>query len=244
MKLKSHIILALFLLTTTAVFGQNSFHQEIYQAFINRDIKKWETATLKFEKEANLTNTADALKLIHCYYGWTSELIDAKQFQKAEENIIKTEKLIENILAKDPNNALAINYKGVFISYRLSYNKSKALTSGKQSLKLIKQAYSLDPNNVQVIFDNGNAFYYPPKVFGGDKKTALNYFQKAISILEKQKNTNGNWIYVQLLMLEARCNDLLGNLENAKKGYEKTLKIEPNFKVVREKFYPELLRKM
>ena len=87
MKLKSYIILALFLLTTTAVFGQNSFHQEIYQAFINRDIKKWETATLKFEKEANLTNTADALKLIHCYYGWTSELIDAKQFQKAEENI-------------------------------------------------------------------------------------------------------------------------------------------------------------
>lgn len=238
-----HTLLIISLLLTNIVIGQNYFQQEIYQAFLNRDIKKWEAVSLKVEKSTDFSKTADLLKLIHCYYGWTSELIDAKQYQKAEANIVKAENWIESILAKEPSNAVATNYKGVFISYRLSYNKSKALTIGKQSLQLIKKAHTLDPNNVQVLFDNGNAFYYPPKVFGGNKKTALGYYQKAISILERQKNTNGNWMYVQLLMLEARCNDLLGNMAAAKTGYEKTLKVEPNFKVVRDTFYPELLKK-
>ena len=244
MKRIKYSLLIFSILTTTSSLAQYSFQQELYQAFLTRDVKKWEAAALKLEKSADLNKTADLLKLIHTYYGWTSELVDAKQFQKVESNIVKAEKWIEKILEKEPDNALAVNYKGVFISYRLSYNKSKALTIGKESLHLIKKAYKLDPTHVQVLFDNGNAYYYPPKIFGGDKKLALIYFQKANSILERQTNTNGNWMYVQLLMLEARCNDLLGNLENAKKGYDKTLRVEPNFKIVRDKFYPELQRKL
>lgn len=200
--------------------------------------------TLKVEQNTNFNKTADLLQLIHCYYGWTSELLDSKQYKKAETNIVKAEKWIDKILAKEPNNALAVNYKGVFISYRIPYNRTKAMTLGKQSKQLIKKALALNPNNVQILFDNGNAYYYPPKLFGGNKKTALGYYQKAISILEKQKKTNGNWMYVQLLMLEARCNDLLGNLEAAKKGYEKTLRAEPNFKIVRDKYYPELQKQL
>jgi len=200
--------------------------------------------TLKVEQNTNFNKTADLLQLIHCYYGWTSELLDSKQYKKAETNIVKAEKWIDKILAKEPNNALAVNYKGVFISYRIPYNKTKAMTLEKQSKQLIKKALALNPSNAQILFDNGNAYYYPPKLFGGNKKTALSYYQKAISILEKQKNTNGNWMYVQLLMLEARCNDLLGNLESAKKGYEKTLRTEPNFKIVRDKYYPELQKQL
>lgn len=239
-----YTLLIISILFSVNTFTQNSFQQELYHAFLTRDISKWEALSLKTEKNTDLNKTADLLKLIHCYYGWTSELVDTKQYQKAEANIVKAEKWIEKVLTKEPNNAEATNYKGVFISYGLSYNKSKALTIGKQSLQLIKKALTLNPNNVQVLFDNGNAFYYPPKIFGGDKKVALGYYQKAISILEKQNNTRGNWIYIQTLMLEARCQELLGNVQAAKKGYEKTLKMEPNFKVVRDKFYPELLTKL
>lgn len=239
-----HKLLLISILFSTITFGQSIFQQEIYQAFLSRDVKKWEAVTTKIEKATDLNKTSELLYLINSYYGWTSELIDAKLYQKAEENNAKVEKWIDNILEKEPNNALATNYKGVFISYRLSYNKTKVVSIGKQSLQLIKKAHSLDPNNAQILFDNGNAYYYPPKMLGGDKKVALKHYQKAITILEKQKNTRNNWIYVQLLMLEARCNDLLGNLTEAKKGYEKTLQIEPNFKIVRDKYYPELQKKM
>lgn len=240
-----HIVFIISILTVHSLFGQQlSTQKELYQAFISRDIKKWEAVTLKVERNTDFTKTADLLQLIHCYYGWTSELLDAKLYQKAEANTVKAEKWIDKILEKEPNNAIAINYKGVFISYRIPYNKPKALTFGKRSLNLIKKAHTLDPKNVQILFDNGNAYYYPPKIFGGNKKTALGYYQRAISVLEAQKNTTDNWMYIQLLMLEARCNDLLGNLAEAKKGYEKTLRTEPNFKVVRDKYYPELQKKL
>ena len=239
-----HILLIISIFISTITLGQNAFQQEVYQAFLSRDVKKWEAVTMKIEKATDFNKTSDLLYLINSYYGWTSELIDAKLYQKAEANNVKVQKRIDEILEKEPANALATNYKGVFISYRLSYNKAKVISIGKQSLQLIKKALSLDPNNAQILFDNGNAYYYPPKMFGGDKKTALKHYQKAISILERQKNTHGNWIYVQLLMLEARCNDLLGNLADAKKGYEKTLRIEPNFKIVKDKYYPELQKKI
>ena len=236
--------LVITLFFTHFLSAQTALQKELYQAFLYNDAAKWEKATYNYEKKADLNKTADLLQLIHCYYGFVSVLIDKKQDAKAAENIKKADVYIQKVLKSDPDNALATNYKGVFLSYYVSMNKMKAATMGKQIMNNINKAYNLAPNDVQILFDKGNSLYYPPKMFGGDKKEALRYFQKAISIIEKQKNTNQNWLYVQLLFLEARCNELLGNKELAKKGYEKTLKIEPNFKLVRDKYYAELMKKM
>ncbi|MFV0390607.1 MAG: tetratricopeptide repeat protein [Paludibacteraceae bacterium] len=239
------IILLIFtILCPIIASGQTKLQSDMYTAFLLHNVAKWESTTLNFEKKADLNKTSDLLQLIHLYYGWTSELIDKKQSKKAGENIQKAEEWIEKTLKKEPNNAEALNYKGVFLSYQISFNRAKAPILGKQALTLIKKAYSIAPNNVQILFDNGNAYYYPPKVLGGSKKEALKYFQKAIQIIEKRQDTKNNWIYVQTLMLEARCNELEGNLVEAKTGYEKILKIEPNFKEVKDRFYPELLKKL
>lgn len=244
MNFKKTLILNFSLLISFLGHGQSQLQKELYQAFLHNDAIKWEKTTIRFEKTADLNKTADLLQLIHCYYGYISVLIDKKQDKKAEENIKKAEGYINKVLKSNPNNALALNYKGVFISYYVSLNKIKAPTLGSQILNNLNKAYQIDPNNVQILFDKGNAYYYPPKMFGGDKHEALKFFQKAIAIIEKQKNTEQNWIYVQLLFLEARCNELLGNLNTAKLAYEKTLNVEPNFKLIRDKYLPGLLKKM
>lgn len=233
------LIVAASLLCSGMIFGQSALQKELYQAFLHNDIAKWENATLNYERKADLNKTSDLLQLIHCYYGYVSVLIDKKQEKKASENIKKAETYINKVLKTEPSNALATNYKGIFMSYAVSMNKVKATTLGKQILTQLDKAYKLDPNNIQILFDKGNSLYYRPKMLGGDKKKALKYFQKAISIIEKQKNTNQNWLYVQMLFLEARCNELTGNQELAKKGYEKTLKIEPNFKLARTRYSVE-----
>lgn len=237
-------IIVLTMLCPVLLCGQTKLQSDTYVAFLLHDVTKWESTALNFEKRADLNKTSDLLQLIHLYYGWTSELIDKKLNKKAESNIQKSEAWIDKLLKKEPNNAEALNYKGVFLSYQISLNRAKAPILGGQALSLIKKAYSISPNNVQVLFDNGNAYYYPPKVLGGSKKEALKYFQKAIQIVERQNDTNRNWIYVQMLMLEARCYELDGNLSKAKTGYEKTLNVEPDFKIVKENFYPQLLKKM
>ena len=244
MHLKKSILICFSLVVSFWSFGQSALQKELYQAFLHNDATRWENATFSFEKKADLNKTADLLQLIHCYYGYVSVLIGKKQDKKADENIKKAEVYISKVLKSEPDNALGINYKGIFQSYYVSLNKMKAATMGKQIMSNINKAYSLDPSNVQILFDKGNSLYYPPKMLGGDKKEALRIFQKAITILEKQKNTEQNWMYVQMLFLEAHCNELLGDLAMAKKGYEKTLRVEPNFKLVRDKYYPELQKKI
>lgn len=229
------LLLSTSLLLSGIIFGQTALQKELYQAFLHNDVSKWETATLNYEKRANLNNNNDLLQLIHCYYGYVSVLIDKKQNTKAANAIKKAETYIEKVLKSEPDNALATNYKGIFISYHVSLNKVKAATMGKQILDLLDKAYKLNPNDVQILFDKGNSLYYRPKVLGGDKKEALKYFQRAISILERQKNTNQNWMYVQMLFLEARCHELLGNADLAKKGYEKTLRVEPRFQLAKRR---------
>lgn len=243
MNKKFLFIPALAIMFNMYATSQNSVKQELYQAFLHNDTKKWEQTTKNFEKKANLNNTSDLLNLIHCYYGSVSVLIDKKENQKAAENIKHAEALIDKVLKTNPNNAEALNYKGVFLSYHIAMNKIKATTLGKQSLALINKAYALAPNNTQILFDKGNALYYTPKMFGGDKKEALTFYQKAIKIIETRKETNQNWVYIQLLFQNARSNELINNMQAAEAGYKKALKAEPNFKLVRDKYYPEFLKK-
>lgn len=223
--------------------SQSAMKQELYQAFLHNDVKKWEQTTKNFEKKVNLNNTSDLLNLIHCYYGYVSVLIDKKEYQEAAENIKHAEELIDRVLKTHPNNAEALNYNGVFLSYHIAMNKIKATTLGKQSLALINKAYALAPNNTQILFDKGNALYYTPKMFGGDKKGALTFYKKAIKIIETRKETKQNWVYIQLLFLEARSNELTNNMQAAEVAYKKVLRVEPNFKLVRDKYYPEFLKK-
>lgn len=226
------------------MFAQNTLRTEQYIAYILNDVSRWEKLTHNYEQKADLTKVDNLLALIGCYYGYTATLLEKKQMDKVKNSIEKAESYIAKVLTADPNNAVAIDYSGAFLSYTVSMNKMKAPTLGKQSRSLIDKAYSLDANNPQILMDKGNALFYPPKLFGGNKKEALVFYQKAISIIEQSKETTSNWIYLKLLLLQARVYEATDDPKTAKKFYENLLKIEPNFMVVKNKFYPELLKKM
>lgn len=115
---------------------------------------------------------------------------------------------------------------------------------GKLSVNYVNRALRLDPNNPQILFDKGNFLYYPPKVFGGNKKEAFKYFLKAISILERQNKTQYNWVYLQLLVVAGHSYELLGDYNRAEQYSLKVLKIAPDFKTVKDNLYPKLKTKI
>lgn len=240
MRSKNTIKLILPLLFVATMLKGQSLEQLKYQGYLQRDHTKFQRAIKYIESNSNLSKTENVQELIHCYYLLTSELIAKKKVDDAESNIKKAEDLISDLLKKEPNNALALNYKGVFIGYEIALNKSIAIIKGKSCTNYLDKAYQLDPNNPQILFDKGNSLYYSPKLFGGNKKEALKYFQKAILILEKQNKSHQNWIYLQLLVLEAHSYELLNNDSQAEKIYLKALKIEPNFPLVKNDLYPKL----
>ena len=234
MTIRIVFVLLLTLSVTLQTTAQSvSLRSQTYNAYLSADPAKWEALTAAYENKARHNVLGDLLQLVHCYYGYTMLLVEKKQDDKAAKCIEKAESYIDKILASFPNNALALDYKGVFISYRISLNK-----------QAIARALELEPDSPQILCDKGNSLFYPPSLFGGNKKEALVYYKKAISIIEQKHDTDQNWIYLKMLLNEARYYESEDNLTQAKRVYEKILSIEPSFRLVKDKLYPELLKKM
>lgn len=231
------LALILSLAMSMPIYSQHKYTQAIYDAYTNGQMDKWEQVIGDMESE-KLTTVNDKLKLIEYYYGQTGFLINNGQKAQVKSNIAKAEKLIDEVIEKEPSNATALAFKGVFLAYQISINKLKAPIIGPLSMKYIKTAYETDNNNIQALSDMGNMLYYAPALFGGDKRQGIAYIERAIQSIEKQKLTSKNWHYLNLMVTLARFKKEIGENDAAMDIYKKLLEIEPNFIWVRKELYP------
>lgn len=239
------LIITLILISlTTAIFAESPYKKNIYRAFIARDMIKWEKVIRTIEASNSINTVDQKLELINYYYGYIGYLIGIKQYTKAEKLIIKGENLITEVLLISPKNATAYSFKGSFIGFHIGISKFKAIFLKSESKCNINKALELDPQNVQALIDKGNTLYYAPRLLGGNKKEALTYLLKAANILEQKKETNENWVYLNLLTIIADAYDKTDNLEEAKLYYEKILRDEPQIIWVKNDLYPKFLAKI
>jgi tetratricopeptide (TPR) repeat protein len=114
---------------------------------------------------------------------------------------------------------------------------------GPKSVHHAQKAMELDDNNHMGYVQYGNSQYYMPAVFGGSKKTAIEYYQKAQAIMEKNPlQIRYDWNYLNLLTLIAQSLHETGRISEAKLYYGKILETEPAFIWVRDELYPEFLK--
>ncbi len=233
--LPKKLILSLFLLTfTSGLFAKPSYSKSIYDAFIVRDMTKWESVVQSMEATHSVTTTDQKLELVSYYYGVIGYLIGKKQYLHAEQLTNKGEALIDQVLKASPKNATATSYKGSFTGFRVGIKKFKALLLIFDSKKYINKAVEMDPQNVQALIDKGNMYYYAPAMFGGDKKTALTYYLKAAGIMEQKNETSDNWVYLNTLTMIAFAYTKTDNPSAAKQMYAKIMRLEPNITWAKE----------
>ncbi|MDP4239219.1 MAG: hypothetical protein Q8904_07100 [Bacteroidota bacterium] len=238
------IILPLILLTLVPeIYADSPYKKTIYNTFINREMYKWGNIIHTIETSKPPTTIDQKLELINYYYGYIGYLIGKKQYDIAGNMITKGEKLIHQVMAASPRNATAYAYKGSFMGFRVAISKLKTLSLSYESLAEINHAYKLDPQNVQALIDKGNILYYSPKLFGGDKEEALTYYLRGERILERNKDTDQSWFYLNILTNIALAYEKTDRPEDAKHIYEKILQKEPNYKWVRDILYPKILEK-
>jgi tetratricopeptide (TPR) repeat protein len=242
--IKISLICNFIFILSINLFSQESYKNTIYVAFIHRDMNNWENVIHTIELAKNTISVEQKLELINYYYGYTGYLIGKKEVEKAERLIEKGEKLINQVLHDFPKNATALSFKGSFLGFEVATNKYKAIFIGLESKNYVNKALALDPNNIQAIIDKGNILYYAPKLLGGDKKEALVYFLKGARILEKNNETDQNWVYLNLLSIIASAYEKTDKLLEAKLVYEKILSIEPNIGWIKNDLYPNLLAKI
>ena len=238
------LFFTLFLFTLAPeVYSDSPYKRTFYNTFINREMFKWGNIINTIENSKSVTTVDQKLELINYYYGYIGHLIGKKQFDVAGNMINKGEKIIHQVLVVSPRNPTAIAFKGSFLGFRMALNKIKAIGFGRESFALINKAYELDPQNVQANIDKGNILFYSPGLFGGDKEEALTYYLKGSRIIEKNKDTDQNWVYLNLLTVIAMAYDKTDKTVEAKLTCEKILRKEPNYKWVRDILYPRILEK-
>ena len=226
------------------MFSESPYKKTIYNAFVNREMNKWGNVIRTIENTSSPVTVDQKLELIKLYYGYTAYLINKKQVSNAEILIGKAESIIAEVLKSSPKNATAYAFKGSFIGYKIGISKFKAIYLGSESSDNINKALELDPQNIQAIIDKGNMLYYSPRLFGGDKHEALKFYLKGVRIMEKNADTDHNWIYLNLLTNIAMAFEKTDQPSLAKQTYEKILHKEPNYHWVKDELYPKFLAKI
>lgn len=238
------IIITLILFTLAPeIYSETPYKKALYNAFINREMYKWGAIIQTIETSKPATTVDQKLELINYYYGYIGHLIGKKQYEAAGTMINRGEKLIHQVLRASPDNATGYAFKGSFLGFRMAISKFKVLSLSRESLDDINRAYKLDPQNVQALIDKGNVLFYSPALVGGDKEEALTYYLKASKIIENKKETDQNWIYLNLLTTIALAYDKTDRPKDAKFIYEKILRKEPNYRWVKDILYPGILKK-
>ena len=240
------VLLCLFVLflPTVGVHAELSHKKIFYRTFVNREMYKWGDLIHAYETNSPPKTIDQKLELLNYYYGYIGHLMNKKKHETAEEFIDKGQDLIDNIIKLSPHNTTAISYKGAFLGFKMGFNKVKAVYLAPKCMLEINKAYKLDRENPQVIINKANLLFYSPSALGGDKDDALQLYHRAMVLMEKNKETDQNWNYLNLLTTIAIGLDKTEKPHDAKKMYEKILKLEPDFKWVRDDLYPNLLKRM
>jgi hypothetical protein len=237
-------ILTLYLLLFFGLYTNATHKSDIYQAYISNNMKQWKTVLENMEKEP--AKTPDfLLELVNYQYGYIGWCIGNQKNDEAKLYIEKG----ENILVQLEKNSFKLSYvyayKSAFYGFRIGLNKMQAPFIGPRSVDFSKLAMKTDENNPFGFIQYANSQYYMPAMFGGSKKTAVDYYEKAKIIMENQSETLENdWNYLSLLTTIAQAYTELKLYKTAELYYKKILKIEPEFTWVKNELYPELLKKM
>jgi len=240
---RSLTIALLFCSGLGVLFAQQSPGERVYQAYISDQMNVWDEVIVELSNRKESLSDAQLAELINYYYGYTGWAIEKGHKKKAVRYILEAENIINQLLLKYPERPDLSAFKGAFIGYKIGISPMKAPFLGPESMNNINHAVETGPDSPQGWIEKGNALYYMPRVFGGSKKKALEAFNKAIQLMERDPELiHHNWMYLNVLMILGQSYEITGNFQMAQVTYEKVLKIEPNFSYVRDEIFPSFLK--
>lgn len=236
------ILLALILSFTISVFA--SFKTDIYSAYIGNNMAQWKVIIDKMNEEKNKSNEF-IIELVNYQYGYIAWCIGTEKDKEAEHYLEMASQNIDALKNKSFKPAEISAYKSAFYGFRIGLAAYKAPFLGPKSVKYAELSMKQDSKNPMGYLQYGNGQFHMPPIFGGSKKVAVEHFLKALHLMEKEPSRiEKDWNYLSLLALIGQSYFIMEDYQNAKKYYEKALRVEPNFLYIKKELLPDLLKKM
>lgn len=236
------VVLILLLITGLQfVHGQagSVYNQRLYSAYVDDQMHLWEGIIKQMSNEYEKTGDQALLyDLCFAYYGYVGYLLSEEEDRAARQELDlamdRTDELYE--LLDGRNDVLAL--QGAMLGYRIVLSKFTSMFSGPRAKKYITTAYDSSTSCFNCNMEMGNMLFYTPKFLGGSQTEAIQYYEKAVEILEtSQLKTDRNWIYMNTVLLLANAYRETGRPELACRLYEQMMEYEPEADWIRKDLY-------
>lgn len=217
-----------------------TLQNNIYSAYVQGNMPLWEQtlADMEFLYSERPTNIV-LYDILLAQYGLIGYYLGTGQNGKGSSHLEKAEEYLKRLAAARAYRATSLVFESAFLAYRISIRPIRAVQLGPRSYRLIDEAMELDAAYSRVWIEKGNAAFYTPSMFGGNKSDAITYYLKAIELMEKNMPNNHRWLYLSTLMALANAYETTGNLPGAIRSVEKALAFEPDFIWAKDEVLPK-----
>ena len=198
------LLLALTLLALTAPVSAQYSEQQLLDAYLGEDMSVWKAYI--DASEAQQLPADEQLRLLRYEYGFAAAMlsIDKANAKAYIERFGKHIAQARPILSEALYNVYMSAYHT--FSMRLTMN---VFAHGKAIYKYAQAALDADPTEPMAWVAQGNIHFYTPKMMGGDKRKALDEYNKADSLFMLQPDYNTRWELYAERMNRDKCKEYL-----------------------------------
>ncbi|WP_462281992.1 tetratricopeptide repeat protein [Salinivirga cyanobacteriivorans] len=224
----------LFFLSYNQTLGQRSedLKKQSYKAYLTNSLSIWKIVEQNAEKQYNASpnNMQGLLNLAKVQYGLLNTCLANEEKKVFNQYLEKAEKNVETLLEANERWAEVHALRAALYSLEMGFSPSKGMFLGPKSEEHIDKAIKYDATEPAGWVQKGGSKLHTPKAFGGSISEAINYYQKAIELYERDTTEiKNNWQYINTLAWLGIAHSKNEAYDKAKATYEKALKIEPEY---------------
>jgi len=186
------------------------------------DVESLQELVRRAGDEATKTNGFDANLRIALLSAFLVEAAHDRQNDKiakqaAQDGVAAAERAVK----LNAESSEAHRLVGTLLGELIPHVLAGGMRYGPRSTQEIEQAMQLDAQNANAYVARGNAYFFTPKAFGGDKDQAIATWNKAIALAPGSDAAQSAHI------LLARAYKSLGKPGDARKEIDEALRINP-----------------
>lgn len=144
---------------------------------------------------------------------------------------------LETAMEADPAFAEPHALYATFLGYKIALDYNQAMTLSQDSYAHFEQALKKDPDNPRVNLLKGISILYTPEMYGGGADKAMEFLQKALELIQKEKVTDPvkpSWGKEEAYTFLGMAYVQKQEFAKAKELLQKTLEINPHFGLARD----------
>ncbi len=203
-----HIFILLFIYTLVT-FGQEPevFEKRLYDLYVDDNILEWKDVMDEMEAAYRKNGNSDLLyALCFARYGYIGHCISKDKGKAAEECLADAMKNTDELALLYANRHDVLALQGALMGFQIMLSKFSALSLGPKAYRLVNTASASSNIYFNCSMEIGNLRYFTPKIFGGSKKEAIDYYENAVELLEAGLDETGkSWIYINTMLLLAHA---------------------------------------